>query len=148
MPKNLMQFTTLAFQAKVPAAGDPVAVAAPQPTSEGERYLLALLESKRALNVALDALIARAAIASGEESVYIEIQKGNIKADYLKLDAVLKAYLSSRTVFKPFSDEDVVKIRGILDRIQAFRAEKEKASEILAAVTELLNEWSHDNAQG
>lgn len=147
MPKNLMQFTTLALQANVPA-GNPVAVAAPQPTSEGERYLLALLESKRALNVALDALIARAAVASGEESAYIEIQKGNIKADYLKLDAMLKAYLSSRVVFKAFSDEDVVKIRGILDRIQAFRAQKEKASEILAAVTELLNEWSQDNAQG
>lgn len=142
MPRNLMQFTTLTFQANIPAADDPGAFVDPQPTSEGERYLLALLESKRALNVALDALIARAAVSSGEESAYIEIQKGNIRADYLKLDAMLKAYLSSRAVFRTFSDEEVVRIRAILDRMQAFRAQMENASEILAAVTELLNEWS------
>ncbi len=138
MPKKNIQFATLAFPVEMAAP------AAPQPTSGGERYLLALLDSQRALDIALDALIARAAVASQEESSYIEVQKGNIKADYLKLDAMLNAYLSSQTVFKPISEQELANIRAILDRMQAFTAQKDKASAIMQAVTDLLNEWSPD----
>jgi hypothetical protein len=141
MPKKKIQFATLAFPVEM------VAAAAPQPTSDGERYLLALLDSQRALDVALDALIARAAVASQEESAYIEVQKGNIKADYLKLDAMLNAYLSSKAIFKPISDQELANIRAILDRMQAFTAKKDKASAVMQAVTDLLNEWSPDDAE-
>ncbi|ACY33174.1 hypothetical protein [Comamonas thiooxydans] len=140
MPKTQIQFATLAFPVKMAAA------AAPQPTSSGERYLLALLDSQRALDVALDALIARAAIADQEESAYIEIQKGNIKADYLKLDAMLNAYLSSQAIFKPISEQELTNIREILDRMQALTAQKDKASAIMQAVTDLLNQWSPGHA--
>ncbi len=140
MAKKKIQFATLAFPAKQAPA------VAPQASTAGERYLLALLDSQRALDVALNALIARAAEADQEESAYIEVQKGNIKADYLKLDAMLNAYLSSQAIFKPIGDQELAKIRSILNDMQKFTAKKEKASAIMQAVTKLLNEWSPDDA--
>ncbi|WP_343629984.1 hypothetical protein [Roseateles sp.] len=135
-----IQFATLAFPAKE-APG-----VAPRASTAGERYLLALLDSQRALDIALSALIARAAEADQEESAYIEVQKGNVKADYLKLDAMLNAYLSSQAIFKPISDQELTNIRSILDKMQKFTAKREKAAAIMQAVTDLLNEWSPDDA--
>lgn len=140
MAKKKIQFATLAFPAKE------VLGVAPKASTAGERYLLALLDSQRALDVALSALIARAAEADQEESAYIEVQKGNIKADYLKLDAMLNAYLSSQAIFKSISDQELANIRSILEDMQKFTAKKEKATAIMQAVTKLLNEWSPDDA--
>lgn len=128
------------FATLVPIPATPLV--APVPMSPGETYLLGLLDSKRALQGALNALIARASVADSSETEYIEIQKGNIKADYLKLNSMVTAYLTANTIFKPIDDTDLKAIRAIIDRLQGFTAKKEKATEIMKAVTELLTQWS------
>lgn len=137
MPNN-QTFAVLAQPLANPAA----AGGRPQPGTPGVTYLLALLDSQEALNVALDALVARAAVADAEETAYIQIQKGNIQADYLKLDAMVNAYLARQAIFTQISEQDLTAIRALLDRMQGFTATRDKASKIMAAVTELLNKWT------
>ena len=137
-PQATTGFATLAFANGPVSAGD----TPPAPNSPGDTYLLALLATQKALKAALDALSARASVADAEETDFIDIQKGLIKADYLKIDSQIGAYLSNQTIFKAITEQELKLIREILNRIQSFTAKVNKASAIVDAVTELLNKWN------
>jgi len=114
---------------------------APQPVSDAERYLFALLDSQTALTAALAALTARMAYADTYETEDIRISKEEINLEYAKLEARKIAYLSRGTTFKTFSDAEVQRIRVVLGELQGFTAKKERASAIVEAVSKLLATW-------
>ncbi len=134
---NTQAFATLTIQPDLEA--DPVR---PIPQTPGEFYLVGLLDSQKALLAALNALKARVGKANGKETAVIETLKGNIDADYLKLDAMVGAYLSSGAIYKNIDQLELDKIRAILDRLQSQTDGKASAQKVLDAVVELLTHWS------
>ncbi|KAB0331044.1 hypothetical protein LSO07_04605 [Janthinobacterium sp. PLB04] len=113
----------------------------PMPTSEGSLYLVGLLSKQNGLNVARDALIARAGEAGASETAYIKIQLGQIQSDYLKLSAWINAYVAKSTRYKTITPDGLAAIRKIIEQLQAVVAKKETAQDIIKLVTKLLNEW-------
>jgi hypothetical protein len=127
------------------APADAAAAAAParpQPQSASECYLLGLLDTENALEAALNALIARSANASGDETEFIRVSKGNVQVEYAKVDAAITAHLSGQMTFEPITDAQLQDIRGVLDRLQAFTAQRDKATAIVKAVTDLMKNWN------
>lgn len=131
--------TDTAFMTKsIPAdkEGEP-----PIPKTEAERYLYALLETQDGLNTALDALAARMAYATARETDDIRLSMAEIRADYLKFAAMKTAYLSKGAMYKAIGSAQVMAIREIINRMQGFTADKDKASAIVDSVTALLANW-------
>lgn len=119
----------------------PPAANPPMPTSPGSLYLIGLLAKQDGLKVAKNALIARAAHAGMDETRYINIQLGNIQSDYVKIDAMVTAYLSNSTIVQGITQKGLARIREIVGQLQALVAKRDRATDILLLVTELLNEW-------
>lgn len=130
------------FLTNAAAARAPQAAEKPVGGSPGDRYLLALLEAQRGLRAATKALVARAANADGDETRYIAIQEGMIDADYLKLSAMVTAYLSNGTVMTPISQEELDMVRALLERISGYTATLIKASQIVGDVAAILATFS------
>lgn len=114
----------------------------PLPTSAGELYLVALLETQNGLRAASKALVARAAQAGADETRYIRIQEGLIDADYLRVAAMITAYLAREEVFKPISPDELARIRKIVERLNGYTAGLNQASDIVRAVTDMLATWT------
>lgn len=120
--------------------------APPMPTSEGSLYLVGLLNKQNGLNVARDALVARAGEANASETAYIKIQLGQIQSDYLKLSAWITAYVAKSTRYKTITPDGLAAIRKIVEQLQAVVAKTETARDIIKLVTKLLNEWDGEPA--
>ena len=113
----------------------------PMPTSPGSLYLIGLLAKQDGLKVAKNALVARTAYADKDETRFINVQLGNIQSDYAKIDAMITAYLSSSAIVQPISQQGLARIRAIVEQLQDLVAKRDRASNILQLVTQLLNEW-------
>jgi hypothetical protein len=113
------------------------------PKSEGSLYLIGLLTKQEGLDVARDALIARAAEAGPGETAYIKIQLGQIQSDYVKIDAWINAYLARSSVYRTITPEGLATIRAIVEQLQGVTAKRETAADIIRLVTKLLNEWDN-----
>lgn len=113
----------------------------PMPTSPGSLYLIGLLAKQDGLRVAKNALVARAAYADKDETRFINIQLGNIQSDYARISAMVTAYLSSSAIAQPISQEGLARIRATVDQLQDLVAKRDRATNILQLVTQLLNEW-------
>jgi hypothetical protein len=135
------QFLTTRRAEAAAAAPADAAPTPPSPDNPNDRYLVSLLESKRALRIAMDTLTARTAYADSTETQYIHVEQGMIDADRLKLSSMVTAYLSEQAVYKPVSAEDLAGIRAIIDDLAGFSAMVTKAADIVAAVTRLLRKW-------
>lgn len=132
---NLPKFLTTS-RAAATVVGTP-----PEPPGEGDLYLVSLLESQRALRIALDALGARAGLTDSTETKYIHVEQGMIQADQQKLNAMVSAYLATQTVYKAVTAADLSSIRAIIDDLAGFSAQRDKATRIVEAVTRLLQKW-------
>ncbi len=113
----------------------------PQPATDAERYLFALLDSQAALDAALAALTARMALADTDETDDIRLSKDEIQLEYFKLESRKTAFLTRGVSFKTFTDLEVQRIRNILGQLQGFTARKENAAAIVDAVNKLLLNW-------
>lgn len=113
----------------------------PMPTSPGSLYLIGLLAKQDGLKVAKNALVARAAHADKDETRFINVQLGNIQSDYAKIEAMITAYLSSSAIVQPISQKGLAQIRAIVEQLQDLVAKRDRATNILQLVTQLLNEW-------
>lgn len=114
----------------------------PLPTSSGELYLVALLETQSGLRAGSKALVARAAAAGADETRYIRIQEGLIDADYLRVAAMITAYLTREEIFKPISPAELAHIRQVVERLNGYTAGLNKAADIVRAVTDMLATWT------
>jgi hypothetical protein len=123
------------------AAGAGAVSAPPTPANDDDRYLVSLLESSKALQIALTALMARTAYADSSETQYIHVEQSMVNADQQKINAMVTAYLASQTVYKTISPADLAEIRAITDQLAGFSAQLDKASAIVNAVTNLLQKW-------
>ncbi|XLZ71298.1 hypothetical protein ABT364_04850 [Massilia sp. SR12] len=113
----------------------------PMPTSPGSLYLIGLLAKQDGLRVAKNALLARAAYADKDETRFINVQLGNIQSDYARIAAMITAYLSSSAIVQPISQQGLARIRATVEQMQDLVAKRDRATNILQLVTQLLNEW-------
>lgn len=118
----------------------------PMPTSPGSLYLIGLLAKQDGLRVAKNALVARAAYADKEETRFINVQLGNIQSDYARIAAMITAYLSSSAIVQPISQQGLARIRATVEQLQDLVAKRDRATNILQLVTQLLNEWDGQDA--
>lgn len=134
--------STLAENQEVPVAKPPM------PSSPGSLCLIGLLALQDGLDEARKALNARAAYADADETRHIRIQMGLIQSDYVKIDAMITAYLSSSTITMAIDQNALVKIRGIVEQLQGLNAQRERVTDIVNLVTRLLNGWKSPTRPG
>jgi len=113
----------------------------PMPTSPGSLYLVGLLAKQQGLTVARNALNARAAVADADETQQIGVQLKMIQSDYVKIDAMITAYLATSTIYRAISKEGLTRIRSIVEQLQGLVAKRNTVTEVIILVTQLLNEW-------
>lgn len=129
-------FLTTAANGKAQPTATP-----PMPTSPGSLYLIGLLAKQEGLRVAKNALLARSAYADKDETRFINVQLGNIQSDHARIAAMITAYLSSSAIVQPISQEGLARIRATVEQLQDLVAKRDRATNILQLVTQLLNEW-------
>lgn len=109
-------------------------------------YLEGLLQTKRGLRSAGDALLARRNVADADETAYIDIELSKNMSEYLKIDAEEKAYLSQNVIFEPPTEGDIEQIKAIVKSVDAMTADNIRASDIVNATSALLNQWQTTRA--
>lgn len=134
-------FLTTAANGKAQPTATP-----PMPTSPGSLYLIGLLAKQEGLRVAKNALLARSAYADKDETRFINVQLGNIQSDHARIAAMITAYLSSSAIVQPISQEGLARIRATVEQLQDLVAKRDRATNILQLVTQLLNEWDGQDA--
>lgn len=117
----------------------------PMPTAPGDLYLIGLLGMQAGLEAARKALNARAAFADADETRLILVQLGLIQSDYVMLDAMITAYLSSSTISLKISQERLERIRATVDQLQGLIADRDNVRRIVLLVTQLLNDATPDS---
>lgn len=109
---------------------------------ERARYLETLIEAKLGISSAQTALNARRANTNdADETRYIDIQSHELDAEYSKLHAVEIAFLSNHFIFRPPDPATIARIKEIVRQIDGLVANVTRATDVVQAVTGLMNAW-------
>lgn len=109
--------------------------------AKADPYLLALLETNRGLDFALQALDNVAAV-NPHDADFIEAERALVSAQKVKTQTMITSYLSSQLVYKAFDQQQLQTLYAAVDKLETLAAAKQKAQDVVDAVTALLQKWN------